>query len=96
MAAAEGAGQGTPAFRPQVIAGAFESVLELAQVCLIEGECVTEDRCGILDGIALGQAGIGRCCQPEASGGDQGDQQGAESLMCHGEPRCCLDFGTAV
>ena len=71
-------------------------MLQIAKIILVERQGIAQDCGGILDRIALRQPGLNRFCHEKAAGCDQGDQQGDETLMGHGEARCCLDFGTAV
>ena len=63
---ADRAAQGTPAFGAQIVAGGFQAVLEVAQILLLKGEGIAEDRSRVLDRIALGQSGIDRSGHQQA------------------------------
>ena len=88
LTAAHGLAESTPALGPEVIAGELETMLQGADVLLIEGQGVPEDRGRVLHGIPLRQSRPGGGHHKEQSGGDQGDQEGFKTLMGQGEPQC--------
>ena len=87
FAATDRLAQRTPALGPQIIAGEFQTMLQVSDVLLVEGQGVAQDRRRILHGIALGQPCPCRCGKSEQSGCDQSDQKGLKTLIGQGEPQ---------
>ena len=59
-------------------------MLQFANVVLLEGQGIPQDRRRILHSIALGQSSPGWGCQVDQGEAEQGDQSGLETRMGQG------------
>ena len=77
--------EGRPAFGPQIVTGEFQSMLQFANVGLIERKRVPENCGRVFHGIALGQGGpAGRGSNADQREADQGSKDGVQTLMDQG------------